>query len=173
VPKVRVLIFVALPLLLADYATKRAAVHYLQPPGSSHRVLGDAVRLTLAFNRQAVMSLPVGPHGRWVLIGVTAIGLLVLAHLLRATGAGQRARAVGLALVIGGAVGNLVDRVASGRGVVDFIDVGVGTWRFWTFNVADVGIDVGAVLLAWALWRGTARAPDGRGAGRVADQAGG
>ena len=154
--KVRVLILVALPLLVADYATKRAAARYLQPPHSPHSVVGNAVRFTLAYNPQAVMSLPAGPHARWVLIGATVIALLVLAHLLRTTGAGQRVRAIGLALVIGGAGGNLLDRVASGRGVVDFIDVGVGAWRFWTFNVADIGIDVGAALLALAMWRAAA-----------------
>ena len=163
--KVRVVLFVALPLFLADFATKRAAVQYLQPPHTPHRVLGEAVRVTLAFNQQAVMSLPVGPHARWVLIGATSLGILVLAHLLWTTGAGQRVRATGLALLIGGAAGNLLDRLASGRGVVDFIDIGVGAWRFWTFNVADVGIDVGAALLAFALWRGAPHAPGAPGIG--------
>jgi signal peptidase II len=58
-----------------------------------------------------------------------------------------------LALLVGGAVGNLVDRVYSPRGVVDFIDLGIGDARFWTFNVADMGISAGAVLLAITLWR--------------------
>jgi signal peptidase II len=154
--KIRILTFVALPVLLADYATKRAAVRCLQPPNTPHPVLGRMVRLTLAYNQQAVMSLPVGPHARWVLIGVTLVGLLVLLHLFRGTGAGQRARAIGLALIMGGAAGNLLDRLAGSRGVVDFIDLGAGTWRFWTFNVADIGIDVGAALLLMALWRGAA-----------------
>jgi signal peptidase II len=58
---------------------------------------------------------------------------------------------VALALVTGGAVGNLLDRLRSPRGVVDFIDIGVGDIRFWTFNVADVGVSIGAVLLAVVL----------------------
>jgi signal peptidase II len=62
-------------------------------------------------------------------------------------------RAVALALLAGGALGNLLDRVRSARGVVDFIDVGLGDARFWTFNIADVGVSVGAVLLALVLWR--------------------
>jgi len=156
----RLLIRIALPLLLADCATKRAAVAYLRPPHTAHPVLGDAVRLTLAFNQQAVMSLPVGTHARWLLIGITVIALLVLVHLLRATRATDRVRALGLALLIGGATGNLLDRLTSSRGVVDFIDVGLGAWRFWTFNVADMGISAGAALLAWAFWRGGAQSPD-------------
>ena len=105
------------------------------------------------------MSLPVGPHARWVLIGATVIGLFVLAQLLRAIGTGERVRAIGLALLIGGAAGNLLDRLVSSRGAVDFIDIGLGSCRFWTFNVADMGIDVGAALLAWTLWRRAARPP--------------
>ena len=166
--KTRLLILVALPLLLADCATKRAAVAYLQPPHTAHRVLGSTVRLTLAFNQQAVMSLPVGTNARWLLIGTTVVVLVLLARLLRATPATERARALGLALLIGGASGNLLDRLTSSRGVVDFIDVGLGAWRFWTFNVADVGISAGAALLAWALWRGVARSPSATGGGGVA-----
>ncbi|MDQ6829695.1 MAG: signal peptidase II [Gemmatimonadota bacterium] len=53
----------------------------------------------------------------------------------------------------GGAVGNLINRILSARGVVDFLDLGSGTARWPTFNVADIGVSVGAVLLAWVLWR--------------------
>ena len=52
-----------------------------------------------------------------------------------------------------GALGNLLDRIRSPRGVVDFIDVGIGDLRFWTFNLADVGITCGAVLLVLAFQR--------------------
>jgi signal peptidase II len=64
----------------------------------------------------------------------------------------------GLACVVGGAVGNLLDRLLSSRGVVDFIDVGVNGARFYIFNLADAFISVGAVLLAFALWREDASA---------------
>ena len=60
---------------------------------------------------------------------------------------------VALALVCAGAVGNLIDRVRSFFGVVDFIDVGVGDARWPTFNVADMAVSVGAALLAWVLWQ--------------------
>jgi signal peptidase II len=49
-------------------------------------------------------------------------------------------------------VGNLIDRIRSATGVVDFIDVGVGDLRWPTFNVADMAVSVGAFLLAWVLW---------------------
>jgi signal peptidase II len=58
-----------------------------------------------------------------------------------------------LALVCAGALGNLFDRIRSPYGVVDFIDIGVSGWRFWTFNVADSAVTVGALVLAWSLSR--------------------
>ena len=166
--KARLLILIALPLVLADCATKRAAVTYLQPPHTVHPVLGNAVRLTLAYNQQAVMSLQVGTNARWLLIGTSVLVLAVLVRLLWTTRPSDRARALGLALLIGGATGNLLDRLASSRGVVDFIDMGLGGWRFWTFNVADAGITVGAALLALAMWRGGTRSPSATGRGGVA-----
>ena len=56
-------------------------------------------------------------------------------------------------MIAAGATGNLIDRVRSARGVVDFIDVGIGASRFWTFNVADSGVTCGAVILAIITWR--------------------
>ena len=60
---------------------------------------------------------------------------------------------VALALIGGGAAGNLLDRLRSSRGVVDFIDIGVGDVRFWTFNLADAGVFCGAMLLLLVLSR--------------------
>jgi signal peptidase II len=77
----------------------------------------------------------------------------MLAHLLRETRDRDVARTLALALVTAGALGNLVDRIRSANGVIDFIDVGTPHWRFWTFNVADIGVSCGAVLLAIVLWR--------------------
>jgi signal peptidase II len=62
-------------------------------------------------------------------------------------------RILALGLAWGGAAGNLLDRVRSSHGVVDFIDVGVSSWRFWTFNVADSAVTIGALVLAWSLSR--------------------
>ena len=58
-----------------------------------------------------------------------------------------------------GAVGNLIDRIRSSQGVVDFIDVGIGDARWPTFNVADMAVSIGAFLLAWVLW-GEDNAPE-------------
>jgi signal peptidase II len=65
----------------------------------------------------------------------------------------SRLAGIGLGLALGGAIGNLYDRLRFPSGVVDFIDVGIGTHRFYVFNVADVGITIGGIILALILLR--------------------
>ena len=60
---------------------------------------------------------------------------------------GRSLRLAALALVCGGAIGNILDRLRYEAGVVDFIDIGIGSHRFWIFNVADSAVSIGAVLL--------------------------
>lgn len=84
---------------------------------------------------------------------VLTIGaLFILGRLYRATRDGDLLRTLAISLVCGGAIGNLIDRIRSAHGVVDFIDVGIGDARWPTFNVADMAVSVGAFLLAWVLW---------------------
>lgn len=136
----------ALALLVADCATKRAAEASLAL-GTPEPVVGDVVRLTLSYNRAAAMGIGLGSNARPILAGLSIAALALLAALYYRTGPGDRRRAVGVALLVGGAVGNLIDRVRSSAGVVDFIDLGIGHQRFWTFNLADVGITAGAIVL--------------------------
>jgi signal peptidase II len=77
--------------------------------------------------------------------------IAILWRAYRRTAPGETLRLVALALLTGGAIGNVIDRVRWSRGVVDFVDLGVGAVRFWTFNVADVAVTFGALLLAWVL----------------------
>ncbi len=141
-------------LLLTDCATKRAVEHRLAV-GEPQPVVGEVVRFTLSYNTNAAMGLQLGgPSRRLVLSALTIAALLVLGLLYHRTGPSERLRVIGVALIAGGALGNLVDRLRSTAGVVDFIDVGVANVRFWTFNVADMGITAGAVLLLLALgWK--------------------
>jgi signal peptidase II len=140
-------------VLLTDCATKRAAELHLVPAHVPHEFLGEIVRLTLAYNPGAAMSFSLGSHSR-VGLSLLALGaLLVMAFLYRRTAPGDGHAAAGLALIASGALGNLIDRVRSERGVVDFIDVGLGGWRFWTFNVADMAIAFGAIILVMAMYR--------------------
>jgi signal peptidase II len=144
---------VAIVILLTDCATKRVAEERLAPAHVPHAVLGDLVQLTLTYNPGGAMSLSFGPYSRLVLSVLALVAMLVLAVLYRRSPPGLALPATALALVTGGALGNALDRLWSEHGVVDFIDVGVGATRFWTFNVADIAITLGAVLLAFALRR--------------------
>ena len=140
-------------LLLADCTTKEMAVERLVEESVPHEVMGDVVRFTLAFNPGAAMGISLGPSTRELLTTLSVGALILLAYLYRHTEPGDRRRVWALALLCGGAVGNLYDRVRSSSGVVDFIDVGIGQHRFWTFNIADMGVTIGAIVLAYAMWR--------------------
>src|SRR5687767_77892 len=140
-------------MFLADCTTKRMAEEHLLPAYVPKELFGDAVRLTLAYNPGMATGITFGPYSRVALTGMALICVALLFLLFRRASNGDRWLAAALGLVIGGALGNLIDRVRSTRGVVDFIDVGVGSHRFWTFNIADVGITIGALLLAVVLWR--------------------
>lgn len=146
-----------------DVVTKQVAEWYL-PPSVPQPVLGlDWLRLTLVYNRGAAFGIHLGNLAltRLVFILLTFVALFILWRLFRQTALQDRWRALSIALVFGGAVGNLIDRIASSRGVVDFLDVGVGATRWPTFNVADMAVTTGAVLLARALWREEKLAPGG------------
>lgn len=139
-------------VILSDIVTKVIAVYALVPQRMPHEILGDKLRLTLVYNPGAAFGLHVGEYSRWVFMLLTLGALWVLWRLYRTTREGDFARTLAIALVCGGAVGNLIDRVRSSKGVVDFIDVGVGGMRWPTFNVADMAVSVGACLLAYVLW---------------------
>jgi signal peptidase II len=140
-------------LVLADCSTKELVESALRNDPGPHAVMGEWLRLTLAYNPGAAMNLSFGSASRLVFSCLALGALVVLIILYRRTAPDGALRAASLALVAGGALGNLIDRLQSPLGVVDFIDIGVGSSRFWTFNLADVGVTVGAVLLAIVLWR--------------------
>jgi signal peptidase II len=144
---------ILLVILVADVITKAMAERMLLPRGIPHEVLGNTLRFTLVYNPGAAFGLNLGPQSRWIFAVLTLVALVVLARLYRSTPAGNSPRATALALVCAGAVGNLIDRLRSFFGVVDFIDVGIGDSRWPTFNVADMAVSVGAGLLAWVLWQ--------------------
>jgi signal peptidase II len=146
--------------LAADQLTKILAEGSL----ASHRsvqVLGNVVRFTLVWNRGAAFSLSWG--GPAILGVVTAAAaVLVLVQIWKMTDR-PAVFLVGLGAILGGALGNLLDRIMYGS-VIDFIDVGFGRSRWPTFNVADIAITVGGILLVLAYWR------DGRGSGTREDE---
>ena len=143
---------VFLVALLIDFTTKRLAEARLALH-TPYEVAGDSVRFTLTYNPDAAMSLSLGSWSRVVFTGVASLMLLVLFRMYRQTKRDDPWRAAALGLIAAGALGNLLDRLRSALGVVDFIDIGFGNARFWIFNVADIAVTSGAILLFILLWR--------------------
>jgi len=139
-----------LSIVLLDVATKRFAATALAPY-VPRNIVDDVVRFTLAFNSGGAMSLSLGPSSRWWFTLLSLATLAVLAYMYRQSSPGDKTQIASLALICGGAVGNLIDRIRSPRGVVDFIDIGIGTHRFWTFNIADMAVTIGTATLTWVL----------------------
>jgi signal peptidase II len=140
-------------VLALDYFTKVAAVAHLWPEHVPHEIIGNVVRFTLAFNPGAAFSMSLGDNSRFIFGGFAIVAIVILWRLYRVSAPGDVMRVLALGLATGGAAGNLLDRFRSPNGVVDFIDIGVGDVRFWTFNVADSAVTVGALMLAFVLWR--------------------
>jgi len=145
--------------VVLDLVTKLVAeATLLRTPGIS--VLGDWFQLRLVYNQGAAFGLHVGPYSRWIFFTVALLAVIVLSRMSRSAPAGDRFRQLALGLVAGGAAGNLIDRIRSARGVVDFLDVGIGALRWPTFNVADIAVSCGAIALAISLWREDSRRPE-------------
>ena len=138
-------------VLILDLASKIAAEALLSRyHGVS--IIGEFFQLRLVYNPGAAFGIQVGTASRWVFMALSSAALVILWNMLRATRAGDTVRLAALALVFAGAAGNLVDRVRSPRGVVDFLDFTFSSWHFPTFNVADSAVTCGAILLAFSLW---------------------
>lgn len=140
-------------LVLADCTSKQVAAERLEPEHVPHEVIGDVVRFTLAYNQGASFSVSLGEYTRWILAALALGVVTVLMVQYRRAAPHDRVLVLALAFIVAGASGNLLDRLRSSRGVVDFIDIGIGDVRFWTFNLADVAVFCGAVMLAQVLIR--------------------
>lgn len=139
-----------------DQISKLAVLSLLQPYETIPLVPG--FNLTLTFNRGASFSFlaEAGGWQRWLFSGVSAVAAVVIIVLLRRTSPGDRLNGYGLVLVLGGAIGNLVDRLRLGH-VIDFFDVYHRAWHFPAFNVADSAITIGAALLVLGIRRQAGR----------------
>lgn len=119
------------------------------------RVIGEVLQWRLVYNPGAAFGLgsALGPWVRWIFLAIAVVAVVVLRQMSREADPRDHLRQWSVALVAGGAAGNLVDRIVSAPGVVDFIDVGVASWRWPTFNIADIAVSCGAVALFVSLWR--------------------
>lgn len=135
---------IAAVILVADQATKWMALRWLD--AGAVEVTGF-FNLLLAFNRGAAFSFLAGASG-WQGIAFAAFAVVaaVVISVLIWRDPAKRLFCLGLAMILGGAIGNLIDRLRLGH-VVDFIDLHAFGWHWPTFNIADSGITVGAALL--------------------------
>lgn len=133
---------------VTKYIVQQTLVLYHPVP-----VLGDFFRLTYIYNPGAAFGLHLGSYSRYIFLVLTIVAIVVLFFWYRSTPPDDRLRLIAIASVTGGAIGNLIDRIRSHRGVVDFLDVGLGAVRWPVFNVADIAVTTGAILLAISLWK--------------------
>lgn len=133
-------------VIVLDQVTKYMAVHMLV----MHEPLAvmPMFNLTLMYNTGAAFSFlsEAGGWQRWFFTGVALLVSLLIFNWLRSLQDGQRLQAVALSLVLGGALGNVIDRLLLGH-VVDFIQLYYDRWYWPAFNIADSAITVGVVLL--------------------------
>ena len=136
---------VAAAVVLADRVTKLVVLEAFAP-GETRPVTGF-FNLVLVFNKGAAFSFLAGAPGwQTPLLSAIAVAASVIVSVLILRSPGKRLFCAGLALILGGALGNLWDRIAWGH-VVDFLDLHAAGWHWPAFNVADAGITVGAALL--------------------------
>lgn len=148
----RAAVLAALAIGGADLATKwvvRTSLAQYQQV----EIVGDYLRLTYIYNPGAAFGIYLGPYSRPIFLILGILALVVVVAMLVRVRDGERTQMVALPAILGGALGNLANRVLIEQGVVDWIDVGVGALRWPVFNLADIAITTGAVLLAISLWR--------------------
>jgi signal peptidase II len=144
---------IAASIVVIDQLTKAWLVSYLAP-GQSVDVLGDLIRLIHAQNSGGLFGLLRGQAVPFALVSLVVVGLIVAYH---GRSGANRYLSITLGLLLGGALGNLIDRLRLGY-VVDFVDAGLGSLRWYTFNVADAAISFAILLLlAASLWPSVAR----------------
>ena len=122
-------------------STQGAITGFAQPT----QVIGDLVRIAKSYNDGGLFGLFDAAAPILALASLVVIGILVVVQAR----SGPRASwltTVALGLLLGGAIGNLLDRIRFGY-VIDWVDMGIGSWRFYTFNVADSAISIAIVLL--------------------------
>ena len=154
---------VAAIVIIADQITKSAIIQHLPNLGDKHAI-NSFINLTHQQNRGAAWSF-LADAGGWqryfFIVLASVVSVIIGVWLWRIRKEGPMLLAAGLALVLGGAVGNLIDRIRLGY-VTDFIQVWFGSWPFPSFNVADAAITVGAAFLIIDSLFGSGRA-EGKG----------
>ena len=128
--------------LLIDQVSKLLIVSYLTPFEPPLNIVGSLLRFKLTYNPYSVFSISFGPNVLYYVFSI--VGLIVLTYM--ALTFKDKIGVVVFGFIVGGAIGNIIDRVRLDY-VIDFIDMGIGNLRWFTYNLADAFITVGAVFL--------------------------
>ena len=140
---------VAVVVFVLDRVTKTWVADNI-PLGTARPVAGEYVRIVHAQNTGAAFGLL--PERTTLLSVLSVLAVLAIVYYYRQIASSSALVSATLGMQLGGAFGNLVDRIGQGY-VVDFVDVGIPNGpRFWAFNVADSSIVVGIILVTLALW---------------------
>ena len=130
-------------VVIIDQITKLLTKRYMTL-GQSKQVLGNFVRYTYIENTGMAFGISLGNRTFFTIFSIIA-SAVILVYLFRTRGDRFPVR-LSLALILGGAIGNLIDRILYGS-VVDFIEVGIGSLRWPVFNVADSAVTCGMIIL--------------------------
>ena len=136
-------------IVVVDQLTKEIVRRTLPLHGEPAQIIPGFLDLTHVQNTGAAFGLLNAadfPYKAAVMIGIAGMALIAIAAYATQLGFHERLARIGLALILGGAFGNLIDRAVFGH-VVDFVDVYWGAAHFWAFNVADAAITIGATLV--------------------------
>ena len=133
---------IAIVVVIADQLTKSWIVNNI-PKGSGISVLGTWLNFVYGANSGILFGMVPQSAGAFAIVSLIVIVLIVVYH--RKAGRGI-VMSIATALLLGGAIGNLIDRLRFGE-VVDWIDMGIGAWRFWTYNIADAAITTALILI--------------------------
>lgn len=149
------LLLISLAVFVADRLTKLWIIHHIQS-GLEIVLIPHFFKLTHVYNNGAAFSLfadtPSPNQVRWMLICFSLVAIAVVVAVLWKAGRTVNTTSVALALILGGAVGNLYDRLAS-RYVIDFLSFNLFGYHYPDFNVADSCIVIGAILLLIEVFR--------------------
>ena len=130
-------------IVILDQLTKMAVQQWMTLY-QSYPLLGDVVQFTYIRNPGAAFGITFG--GRWLYLVLSIIACAVMIYYLARLPAAERRGRYAMMTVLGGALGNLIDRALYGE-VTDFIDIGAGAYRWPVFNVADSAVTIGIILL--------------------------
>jgi signal peptidase II len=149
-----VLVVVSLAVVILDQASKLAVMRWIPLHGSVTLIPGffDLVHIRNRGMAFGILNRPDSSPAYYLLVGGTLAAVILLLFWFRKTAGSNHKAGFALALIIGGAVGNLIDRIRL-REVVDFLDVYAGSFHWPAFNVADSAITVGSIWLAVLLLR--------------------